>query len=204
MPPTESRPEPTRVLVVDDEEGIRRALERFLTRVGYGVIMAEDARLALQQIAAQHPQAMVCDVRMPQMSGVDLVPQALAADSDLAIIMLTAIDVPRTAIDCLKLGAYDYLIKPVDLEELELALQSALRRRQLEIDRRGLEQWLAREVAVRTHDLEGRVAAIESIVLDLLAGTADGPAVDAALTQLARELGVSRDDVVAEVKRRRA
>ena len=71
-------------------------------------------------------------------------------------------------------------------------------------DRRGLEQWLAREVAVRTHDLEGRVAAIESIVLDLLAGTADGPAVDAALTQLARELGVSRDDVVAEVKRRRA
>jgi len=204
MPPTESRPEPTRVLVVDDEEGIRRALERFLTRVGYGVILAEDARLALERIAAQHPQAMVCDVRMPQMSGVDLVPQALAADSDLAIIMLTAIDVPRTAIDCLKLGAYDYLIKPVDLEELELALQSALRRRQLEIDRRGLEQWLAREVAVRTHDLEGRVAAIESIVLDLLAGTADGPAVDAALTQLARELGVSRDDVVAEVKRRRA
>src|SRR3989454_2121177 len=66
---------------------------------------------------------MLCDIRMPNMSGVELVPKALAADTDLAIIMLTAIDEPRTAIECLKLGAYDYLIKPVDLDELEMSLQ---------------------------------------------------------------------------------
>src|SRR2546423_14057237 len=87
---------------------------------------------------------MLSDIRMPNMSGVELVPKALAADSDLAIIMLTAIDEPRTAIECLKLGAYDYLIKPVDLDELEMSLQSGLRQRQLEIDRRELEQWLPR------------------------------------------------------------
>src|SRR5256714_9148249 len=106
---------------------------------------------------------MLSDIRMPNMSGVELVPKALAADSDLAIIMLTAIDEPRTAIECLKLGAYDYLIKPVDLDELELSLQHALRERQLEMDRRQLEQWLARQVAVPTRDLAERRGAIEAV-----------------------------------------
>src|SRR6266516_2982253 len=103
--------------------------------------------------------------RMPNMTGVELVPKALAQDSDLAVIMLTAIDEPRTAIECMKLGAYDYLIKPVDLDELEMSLQGALRLRQLEIDRRQLEQWLAREVAVRTRDLEERTTVAEEVAL---------------------------------------
>ena len=139
---------PTKVLVVDDEEGIRQALDRFLSRLGYQVVQAGSAAEALDRQAAESPHAMLSDIRMPSMTGVELVPKALAHDSDLAIIMLTAIDEPRTAIECLKLGAYDYLIKPVDLDELEMSLQGALRQRQLEIERRELEQWLAREVAV--------------------------------------------------------
>src|SRR3989475_11756275 len=103
---------------------------------------------------------MLSDIRMPNMSGVELVPKALAADSDLAIIMLTAIDEPRTAIECLKLGAYDYLIKPVDLDELEVSLLHALRQRQLEVDRRELEQWLAREVAGGTRELDESTPAV--------------------------------------------
>ena len=124
-------------------------------------------------------------------------------DADLAVLMLTAIDEPRTAIECLKLGAYDYLIKPVDLEELELSLQHALRQRQLEVDRRELEQWLAREVAVRTRDLEERSAAIEEVALDALAAARDWAGTDAALSKLAEELGAPRDELLAEVKRRR-
>src|SRR5256886_9696925 len=89
--------------------------------------------------------------------------------------MLTATDEPRTAIECLKLGAYDYLIKPVDLDELEMSLQSGLRQRQLEIDRRELEQWLAREVAGRTRDLEGRTTLGEDVALAPLAAPGDGP-----------------------------
>src|SRR5256885_14188150 len=146
---------------------------------------------------------MLSDIRMPNMSGVELVPKALAADSDLAIIMLTAIDEPRTAIECLKLGAYDYLIKPVDLEELELSLQHALRQRQLEVDRRQLEQWLAREVAGRTRDLEERSAAIEEIALDALAAAGDWGGTDAAITKLAEEFGAPREGLAAELKRRR-
>jgi DNA-binding NtrC family response regulator len=191
------------VLVVDDEDGIRQALTRFLTRLGYRVQAAANATEALQQLAAHHPQAMLCDIRMPDTSGVELLPKVLAQDPDLAIIMLTAIDEPRTAIECLKLGAYDYLIKPVDLEELELSLQHALRQRQLEVDRRELEQWLAREVAVRTRDLEERTLAIENVALDALAAAEDWPGADAALNKLAEELGAPREELLLELRRRR-
>ena len=194
---------PTTVLVVDDEEGIRQALDRFLSRLGYRVVQAESGPIALERLGASQAQAMLCDIRMPQMSGTDLVPKALAADPHLAIIMLTAIDEPRTAIECLKLGAYDYLIKPVDLDELEMSLQSALRQRQLEIDRRELEQWLAREVAVRTRDLEERTTVVEDIALAALAAAGDWPGAGDAVARLAKELGTSADDVTREVKKRR-
>jgi len=194
---------PTTVLVVDDEEGIRQALDRFLSRLGYRVVQAESGPIALERLGTSQAQAMLCDIRMPQMSGTDLVPKALAADPHLAIIMLTAIDEPRTAIECLKLGAYDYLIKPVDLDELEVSLQTALRRRQLELDRRNLEQWLAREVAVRTRDLEERTTAIEVIALDALAAARDWPGAADAIQRLAKELGESVPDLEGEIKRRR-
>ena len=200
---TSPSPSGTTVLVVDDEEGIRQALSRFLARLGYQVRTAANATEALEQLAASHPQAMLCDIRMPQTSGIELLPQVLARDADLAVLMLTAIDEPRTAIECLKLGAFDYLIKPVDLEELELSLQHALRQRQLEVDRRELEQWLAREVAVRTREIEERTSAIEQIALDALAAARDWEGTDAALSKLAEELGAPREELAAEVKRRR-
>jgi DNA-binding NtrC family response regulator len=195
---------PTTVLVVDDEDGIRQALNRFLTRLGYRVLQAANAAEALERQAAEEPQAMLSDIRMPNMTGVELVPKALAQDSDLAIIMLTAIDEPRTAIECLKLGAYDYLIKPVDLDELELSLQGALRQRQLEIERRELEQWLAREVAIRTRDLEEQTDAIAKIALDALAATKGWSGEDATIAKLAQTVGSPVDEIAAEIRQRRA
>ena len=203
MPTADTSAEPTTILVVDDEDGIRQALNRFLTRQGYRVAQAPDAAAALAAIDSAHPQGMLCDIRMPNMSGVELLPKALAADTDLAIIMLTAIDEPRTAIECLKVGAYDYLIKPVDLDELEVSLTNALRRRQLEIDRRELERWLAREVAVRTRELEERATAIEAIALDALAAARGWDGTKEAVERLAGELGVPADELLREVERRR-
>jgi len=189
--------------VVDDEEGIRKALERFLTRLGYQVAVASNATEALERLATDHPQAMLCDIRMPQTSGVELLPKVLGQDPDLAVIMLTAIDEPRTAIECMKLGAYDYLIKPVDLDELEMSLQGALRLRQLEIDRRELEQWLAREVAVRTRDLEERTTVVEDVALSALAAAGGWPGVGNAIQKLAEELGTSAEDLTRELEKRR-
>jgi len=205
MTKTDAQPAPTTVLVVDDEEGIRQALDRFLTRLGYRVLQAASGAEALDRQAAGQPHAMLSDIRMPNMTGIELVPKALAVDSDLAIIMLTAIDEPRTAIECMKLGAYDYLIKPVDLDELEMSLQSALRLRQLEIDRRELEQWLAREVAVRTRDLEERTTVVEEIALDALARAGnDWPGAEEAVRKLAEELGTSPEELTGEIRKRRS
>lgn len=204
MPGSEPLQPDTSVLVVDDEDGIRQALDRFLSRLGYTVWQASSGAEALAKLHDAHPTAMLSDIRMPHMTGIELVPKALAVDPDVAIIMLTAIDEPRTAIDCLKLGAFDYLIKPVDLEELELALQAALRSRQLEIDRRNLEQWLAREVALRTHEIEQRTELIESVALDAIAAAQGWAGAGAAMQRLAAELGVSEAEIRREVEKRRS
>ena len=203
MTKPEAKSSPTTVLVVDDEDGIRHALDRFLTRLGYRVLQAASGAEALERQAADSPHVMLSDIRMPNMSGVELVPKALAQDADLAVIMLTAIDEPRTAIECLKLGAYDYLIKPVDLEELEMSLQGALRQRQLEIDRRELEHWLAREVAVRTRDLEERTEVIVDVALNALAATQGWDGETEAVRRLAKELGLEPDAVAKDVRERR-
>ena len=204
MPGSDASQSNTTVLVVDDEDGIRQALDRFLTRLGYTVRQAPGGPEALAILSDGRPAAMLSDIRMPGMTGVELVPKVIAADPDVAIIMLTAIDEPRTAIDCLKLGAFDYLIKPVDLEELELSIQAALRARQLEIDRRNLEQWLAREVAVRTREIEERTALVESVALDAIAAAKGWAGAGAAIERLAKDLGVSESEIRAEVDKRRS
>jgi len=156
--------EKTAVLIVEDEQSVRTVLATFLGRIGYEVTEATNGEQALDRLAGRRFAAMLCDIRMPVMSGTQLLPMALAADPDLAIIMLTGVDDPGSAISCLKLGAADYLIKPVDLDELRHALQQALRRRELEIERRSLEQWLAREVALRTRELEEQSRQLDLIL----------------------------------------
>lgn len=193
-------PKPTAVLVVDDEAGIRKTLARFLTRLGYRAIEAEHGARALELQASERPAAILCDVLMPELTGVELVPKALAHDPDVAILMLTAVDQPRTAVECLRLGARDYLIKPVDLDELRIALEAALRLRQLEIERRDLERWLAEEVANRTREVEDRLAGVRDVALELLAAA---PAPDAAVERLARALGTTAEAVRAEIAGRR-
>jgi cyclic di-GMP phosphodiesterase len=161
------------VLLVEDDQSLRTALVAFLRRQGYDVKEAEDGERALGQLAMHRMDAMLCDIRMTGMSGIDLLPRALAADPDLAVIMLTGVDQPAAAIACLKLGAADYLIKPVDLEELEHALRSALRKRQLEVERRQMEQWLAREVAVRTRELEEQSRQLAELSVNVLGALVD-------------------------------
>lgn len=198
-----SAPQPTAVLVVDDEPGIRSTIARYLSRHGYLTVEAEHGARALELQATERPAAMLCDVLMPQVSGVELIPKALAHDPDVAIIMLTAVARPDAAIECLRLGARDYLIKPVDLEELRISLETALRLRQLEIERRDLERRLSGEVASRTHDLEERLAAVEGVALDLLAAAPGSRLVETAVEQLAKVLGTTEDAIRAEIARRR-
>ena len=110
---------------------------------------------------------MLCDVRMPQMSGLDVVPRALDIDGDLAVLMLTAVNDAASATDALTHGALDYLVKPITLTDLHLAVERAVHRRQLGIDRRNVERLIREEVMLRTRELERETAALHELTIGI-------------------------------------
>jgi DNA-binding NtrC family response regulator len=144
----------TRVLIVDDEETIRLALRRFLRSRGFEVEIAGSGDQALEILDAHSFSLMLCDVRMPGMTGVQVVPEARARDQDLAIIMLTAVNDAATATEVLAAGASDYLTKPVELADLQQAVDRALHKRTEGIEKRRLDKLIREEVALRTAELE--------------------------------------------------
>ena len=113
----------TRILIVDDEETIRLALRKFLRSRGYEVEIAGAGDQALEILEKQPFSLMLCDVRMPGMTGVQVVPRAIEKDPDLAVIMLTAVNDAATATEVLSYGATDYLVKPVELADLQQAVE---------------------------------------------------------------------------------
>ena len=156
-----------RVLVVDDEEGIRRALGKFLKTRGFDVVTAETGVEALEQLEQRGFVLMLCDVRMPGLSGVEVVPRALQLDSELAIMMLTAVNDAPTATESLSHGAMDYLMKPVELADLEVAIERALHKRALLIEQRRVERLIREEVAQRTEELEREKDALRNLTVSV-------------------------------------
>ena len=144
----------TRILIVDDEETIRLALRKFLRSRGYEVEIAGSGDQALQLLDKDSFALMLCDVRMPGMTGVQIVPLARERDHDLAIIMLTAVNDAATATEVLASGATDYLMKPVELADLQQAVDRALQKRLELIEIRRLDMLIREEVALRTAELE--------------------------------------------------
>ncbi len=144
----------TRILIVDDEETIRLALRKFLRSRGYEVEIAGSGQQALEILDNGSFGLMLCDVRMPGISGVQVVPQAREKDQDLAIIMLTAVNDAATATEVLASGATDYLMKPVELADLQQAVDRALLKRDELIEMRRLDMLIREEVALRTAELE--------------------------------------------------
>ena len=142
------------VLVVDDEEPIRNALRKYLKQQQFEVHTAGSGDEALQQLRLHKVALMLSDIRMPGTSGVDLVPQALEIEPDLAILMLTAVNDATSAALCMQRGAMDYLTKPIELADLGRAVQRALKRREMLLENRHLNQWLKEEVTTRTAELQ--------------------------------------------------
>jgi response regulator RpfG family c-di-GMP phosphodiesterase len=154
-----------RILVVDDEETIRLALSRFLRSRSYEVHTAVSGAAALDALARGKFTLMVCDVRMPGMTGVDVVPHALAIDPDLAVMILSAVNDAGTATEALSRGATDYLMKPVELADLQQAVERALHRRSLTLQQRAVERVIREEVATRTADLEREQLALHHLMV---------------------------------------
>ena len=151
------------VLVVDDEEPIRNALRKYLKQQQFEVFAAGSADDALQQLRLHKVALMLSDIRMPGTSGVDLVPAALEIEPDLAILMLTAVNDATSAALCMQRGAMDYLTKPIELADLGRAVQRALKRREMLLENRHLNQWLKEEVTTRTAELHRQQHRMERI-----------------------------------------
>ncbi|HEU4680433.1 MAG TPA: HD domain-containing phosphohydrolase [Gemmatimonadales bacterium] len=140
---------PVTLLVVDDEEPIRNALRKFLVQQGYEVATAASGEEALAVLRRQKVTGMLLDVNMPGINGVELVPQIMDLEPTMAILMLTAVNDATSAALCMQRGAFDYLIKPIDLGHLGRAIHHALQRRHTQIEGQQINQWLKDEVATR-------------------------------------------------------
>lgn len=156
-----------RVLLVDDEEAIRLSLSTFLTRSGYDVDTAGSAAQALEMLESGHYALMLSDIRMPGMTGVELVPRALASNPDLAIVMLTAVNDAPTATEALSRGAMGYLTKPVELPDLHESILKALHRREMLLQQKEIDHVIREEVAIRTGELEREKAALRDLTIQV-------------------------------------
>ena len=124
---------PPRVLVVDDERSMRELLTIVLKRDGYEVLVAEDGKRAIELLKKQRVDILITDIRMPQMSGVDVLREAKNIDPEIISIVMTAFASTDTAVEALRLGAADYVHKsPSAANELRLRVRKELERKQLQ------------------------------------------------------------------------
>lgn len=172
-------PAARRILIVDDEESIRLALGKFLRSRGYEVTTVNDGAGALDALQNERFDAMLCDVRMPGMTGIEVVARALDIQPDLAVLMLTAVTDAPTATEALANGAMDYLMKPVELVDLARAIERALQKREMESQQRNVERVIRDEVELRTAELRRDMLRLADTVetLAVRAGTDLDPAV---------------------------
>jgi putative two-component system response regulator len=145
------------ILVVDDEDFLRRMVVRKLHAHGYHCTSVESGTAALAALAQQRFDLVVTDLMMPGMSGLEVLVAAKHVQPDIAVIVLTGVDSAETAIAALTQGAYGYMIKPFQPNELLINVVNALRRRELEMQHVTYEQQLESEVYARTQEITLRL-----------------------------------------------
>ncbi|MGE0703113.1 MAG: sigma-54-dependent transcriptional regulator [Vicinamibacterales bacterium] len=132
--PSENAPagrRPPRILVVDDERSMRELLAIVLRREGYEVILAENGRSAIDLIEREPIDLLISDIKMPDLSGVDVLRAAKRVDQDILGIMITAFASTETAVEAMRLGACDYLSKPFDIDLLKMKVREKIENRQI-------------------------------------------------------------------------
>ena len=158
---TDSPVDPARLLIVDDEEPVRRALARILSRKGYECISVEDATAAREALAGVPFDLVLSDMNMPGESGLDLVKSIVVDHPDTATVMCTGLDDAELARTAIEIGAYGYIVKPFEPNEILIAVMNALRRRELEIENRHHREHLEDMVKARTTELWTAISDLE-------------------------------------------
>ena len=182
--PSVQRQAASKILVVDDEASVRRVLRKTLDRNVYSCTLASDASEAREYMEKQDFDLLLCDIRMPGESGLDLIRHVKKVFPGTAIIMVTAIDDPREAEIAQEIGVYGYVIKPFESNQILISVANALRRRELEMKARSYRQDLERIVKERTAELSKMNEALRKREAELKARTKELEEVNSALRVL--------------------
>ena len=134
-----------RILVVDDETSMRQLLEITLRKEGYRVTMAESGQKAVEAFSKAAYDLVISDIKMPDMSGVDVLRAVKQSAPETPVIMITAYSSAETAVEALRLGAYDYIAKPFKIDELKVTIKNALEKQQLAEEVVGLKRTLRKK-----------------------------------------------------------
>src|SRR5207244_3435880 len=153
--------EVAKILVVDDEPSILKLLKEALTQWGYQVGCVGTGTEALEASRTELYDAAITDIRMPEMSGLDLLREIKRHDESIEVIVMTGYPTITSAVEALKEGAYDYLSKPLILDELEHVMQRVMERRFLRGEVHSLRTRLGEELTF--NELIGTSAAIERV-----------------------------------------
>ncbi len=142
------------ILIVDDEPTARENLERLLRTNGYETVVAADGQEALQRLSEQEFEVVLLDIRMPGLSGMDVLRRVDTDHSDTSVIMITAVAEVDAAVEAMKLGAYDWVTKPFNLDDILFRIEKARERRYLALQVRDYQNNLEEKVKEQTRRLE--------------------------------------------------
>lgn len=134
-----------KILVVDDEESIREFLEIMLKKEGYEVTLAEDGLKAKEMVQKKSFDMIISDLQMPNMTGIELLKYIRQNYPEIVFMMITAFGTTETAVEAMKMGAYDYLTKPFKIDEVRINISNALKSKNLEFENRTLKKELNKE-----------------------------------------------------------
>ncbi len=186
----------THILVVDDEQSITKLVERMLEDAGYVVTVANDGNSALAMLAERKPDLVLLDIRMPDKSGTELLAEIKTSYPDTVVIMVTAVTDTHTAVQCMKDGAYDYVTKPFNLDEVVLSVQRALEIRRLDLENRDYQQHLLQKVEEQLRVSEVKYRSLFEDSMDgVYISTRDGKFVDVNQAMTAM-FGYSREEMI--------
>lgn len=135
----------SRILIVDDEESIREFLEIMLKKEGYEITTAVDGLNAKEILSKKSFDMIISDMQMPNMTGIELLKHVKDTYPDLVFMIITAFGTTETAVEAMKMGAYDYVTKPFKIDEVRMNIANALRSQNLEVENRNLKKELVRE-----------------------------------------------------------
>src|SRR5438445_11585504 len=161
-----------RVLVVDDEKSMRDLLSITLEKEGYDVLTAAGGEAAIEALRRDATDAVITDLRMPKVDGLQVLRAAKEISPDVAVIVITAVASTESAVEAMKLGAYDYITKPFKLDEVNLIVRNALERKRLRDENLYLRRQL--ETQHRFENIIGKSGRITE-VFDTIRKIADSP-----------------------------